>query len=148
MNSILFLIIICSIYYLLNKYFEDSIETKYHYYFGGFVIIYIIILYLFNFEYEFIYKILKNIYDTKNQPLYSFDSKNSNAQLFESQYQNFNIKETLLNKQNGRCYACSNFIMKDDLHTTKLKYKTPLQDSGQNNIENIGLVCPQCFQFQ
>ena len=91
MNSILLLIIICCIYYLLKKYFEDSIETKYHYYFGGFVIIYIIILYLFNFEYEFIYKILKNIYDTKNQPLYSFDSKNSNAQLFESEYPNFNF---------------------------------------------------------
>ena len=148
MNSILFLIIICSIYYLLNKYFEDSIETKYHYYFGGFVIIYIIILYLFNFEYEFIYKILKNIYDTKNQPLYSFDSKNSNAQLFESQYQNFNIKETLLNKQNGRCYACSNFIMNNDLESTKLKYKNPLQNGGQNNIENIGLVCSQCNEFQ
>ena len=147
MNSILFLIIICSIYYLLNKYFEDSIETKYHYYFGGFVIIYIIILYLFNFEYEFIYKILKNIYDTKNQPLYSFDSKNSNAQLFESQYQNFNIKETLLNKQNGRCYACSNFIMKDDIYNCKLKYKNSLKNGGANNIENIGLVCSSCFEF-
>ena len=31
---------------------------------------------------------------------------------------------------------------------TKLKYKIPLQNNGQNNIENIGLVCPQCFSFQ
>ena len=79
---------------------------------------------------------------------------NSNAQLFESQYPSgdpfggFNIKETLLNKQNGRCYACSNFIMNNDLESTKLKYKNPLQNGGQNNIENIGLVCSQCNEFQ
>jgi hypothetical protein len=73
---------------------------------------------------------------------------NSNAQLFESQYPNFNIKETLLNKQNGRCYACSNFIMKNDLHHSKLKYKRDLRNGGQNNIENIGLVCNTCHEFQ
>jgi len=79
---------------------------------------------------------------------------NSNAELFESENSNngvvnpllgFNIKETLLQKQSGRCYSCSNFIMKNDLGLTKLKYKNPLQNGGQNNIENIGLVCPQCF---
>ena len=147
MNSFIFLIIICCIYYLLNKYFEDWIDNKYHYYFGGFVILYLFILYLFNFEYPFTYKILRNIYDTTNQPLYSFDSINSNAQLFESQYPNFNIKETLLTKQNGRCFACSNFIMKEDLHNCKLKYKISLQNNGGNNIENIGLVCSSCFEF-
>tara|TARA_B110000495_G_C22837700_1_gene488599 strand:- start:319 stop:543 length:225 start_codon:yes stop_codon:yes gene_type:complete len=73
---------------------------------------------------------------------------NSNAELFESQYPNFNIKETLLNKQNGRCYACSNFIMNSDLQNTKLKYKNSLQNGGQNNIENIGLVCLHCYGFQ
>jgi hypothetical protein len=83
---------------------------------------------------------------------------NSNAELFESQYPNssetgnpllgFNIKETLLNKQNGRCYACSNFIMNNDLHHSKLKYKRDLRNGGQNNIENIGLVCNECYNFQ
>jgi len=83
---------------------------------------------------------------------------NSNADLFQSQYPNFsgdadpfrgfNIKETLLQKQSGRCSACSNYILKDDLHNCKLKYKTTLQSGGQNNIENIGLVCPHCFGFQ
>jgi len=67
--------------------------------------------------------------------------------LFESQYPNFNIKETLLQKQNGRCYACSNFIMKDNLHNCKLKYKIHLKNGGQNNIENVGLVCPHCYEF-
>tara|TARA_B100001248_G_C27163217_1_gene354442 strand:- start:427 stop:651 length:225 start_codon:yes stop_codon:yes gene_type:complete len=73
---------------------------------------------------------------------------NSNAELFESQYPNFGIKETLLNKQGGRCYACSNFIMNNDIQNTKLKYKRDLRDGGQNNIENIGLVCPHCYEYQ
>ena len=35
--------------------------------------------------------------------------------------------------------------MKDDLHNYKLRYKKGLQYGGENNIENVGLVCPQCF---
>ena len=148
MNSLLFLIVILSIYYYIYQNYYDSFDEKYHHYFYGFIMIYLILLYIYYYEYEFFYRLLKNIYDTKNQPLYTFNSMNSNAELFESQHPNFNIKETLLTKQNGRCCACSNFIMKDDLQNTKLKYKTSLQDGGQNNIENIGLVCSQCFQFQ
>jgi len=148
MNSIIILLIICSIYYYVFKEYNEYLEDKYHYYFGSFVGIYLIILYLYYFEYSFFYKLLKNIYDTKNQPLYTLNSMNSNAELFESQYPNFNIKETLLTKQNGRCHTCSNFIMKEDIQNCKLKYKTPLQNGGQNHIENIGLLCPQCYQFQ
>jgi hypothetical protein len=148
MNSIIFLILLLAIYYYIYQNYYDRFEEKYHYYFYVFIGVYIVILYIYHFEYEFFYKILKNIYDVNHTPLYTFNSMNSNAQLFESQYPNFNIKETLLNKQNGRCYACSNFIMKDDLHHSKLKYKRDLRNAGQNNIENIGLVCNQCFEFQ
>ena len=148
MNSIIFLILLLAIYYYIYQNYYDRFEEKYHYYFYAFIGIYIIILYVYHFEYEFFYKILKNIYDTNNTPLYTFNSMNSNAQLFESQYPNFNIKETLLNKQNGRCYACSNFIMNSDLHHSKLKYKRDLRNGGQNNIENIGLVCNSCYEFQ
>ena len=28
-----------------------------------------------------------------------------------------------------------------------LKYKTPLQRGGPNDISNLGLVCPTCFSF-
>ena len=145
MNSIIFLSVILAIYYYIYNNYHDRFEEKYHYYFYGFVGIYVVILYIYNFEYEFFYRLLKNVYDTNQQPLYTFNSMNSNAELFESQHPNFNVKETLLQKQSGRCSACSNFIMNNDLHHTKLKYKTPLQSGGQNNIENIGLVCPQCF---
>ena len=149
MNSIIFLIILLAIYYYIYNNYYDRLDEKYHYYFYIFVGVYIVILYIYHFEYEFFYRILKNIHDTNNQPLYNFDSINSNAELFQSSvYNNFNIKGTLFNKQGGRCYACSNFIMNNDLESTKLKYKNPLQNGGQNNIENIGLVCSQCNEFQ
>lgn len=148
MNSIIFLVVILAIYYYIYTRYYDRFEEKYHYYFYGSVVIYLVILYIYHFEYEFFYRLLKNVHDTNNQPLYTFNSMNSNAELFESQYPNFGIKETLLQKQSGRCYACSNFIMNNDLHNCKLKYKTDLRNGGQNNIENIGLVCPHCFGFQ
>jgi len=147
MNSIIFLILLLAIYYYIYQNYYDRFEEKYHYYFYGFIGVYVVILYIYHFEYGFFYKILKNIYDVNHTPLYTFNSINSNSQLFESQYPNFNIKETLLNKQNGRCYACSNFIMKNDLHHSKLKYKRDLRNGGQNNIENIGLVCNSCYEF-
>lgn len=148
MNSIIFLIILLAIYYYIYQGFYDRFEEKHHTYFYIFIGVYVVVLYIYHFEYELFYKVLKNIYNTDNVSLYAFDTMNSNSQLFESQYPNFNIKETLLNKQNGRCYACSNFIMNNDLNSTKLKYKNPLRNGGQNNIENIGLVCNQCYEFQ
>lgn len=147
MNSIIFLILLLAIYYYIYENYYDRFEEKYHHYFYLFIGVYVVILYIYHFEYEFFYKILKNIYDTNNTPLYTFNSMNSNAELFESQYPNFNIKETLLSKQGGRCYACSNFIMKNDLHHSKLKYKRDLRNGGQNNVENIGLVCNSCYEF-
>ena len=148
MNSIIFLILLLAIYYYIYQNFYDRFEEKYHHYFYLFIGFYVVILYIYHFEYEFFYKILKNIYDVNHTPLYTFNSMNSNAELFESQYPNFNIKETLLNAQNGRCYACSNFIMKNDLQHSKLKYKRDLKNGGQNNVENIGLVCNGCYEFQ
>jgi len=147
MNSIIFLILLLAIYYYIYQNFYDRFEEKYHNYFYVFIGVYVVILYIYHFEYEFFYKILKNIYDVNHTPLYTFNSMNSNAELFESQYPNFNIKETLLNAQNGRCYACSNFIMKNDLQHSKLKYKRDLKNGGQNNVENIGLVCNGCYEF-
>ena len=148
MNSIIVLIVILASYYYIYQNYYDRFEEKHHYYFYGFISVYLVILYIYHFEYEFFYRLLKNVYNTNHQPLYTFNSMNSNAELFESQHPNFNIKETLLQKQSGRCYACSNFILASDLQHTKLKYKTTLQDGGQNNVENIGLVCSQCLEFQ
>ena len=147
MNSIIFFIILLSIYYYIYQNYYEYFDQKYHTYFYIFIGIYLLLLYIYHFEYEFFYRLLKNIYDTNNKPLYSFNSMHSNAELFESQHPNFNIKETLLNKQGNRCYACSNFIMNNDINNTKLKYKTLLQNGGENNIENISLICSNCYQF-
>ena len=147
MNSIIFLTVILAIYYYIYNNHYDRFEDKYHYYFYGILAVYLIILYIYYFEYGLFYSLLKNIYDVNNTPLYSFNSMNSNAELFQSQYPNFNIKQTLLQKQNGRCYACSNFIMNNDINNTKLKYKISLQNGGENNIENISLLCSNCYQF-
>ena len=149
MNSIIFLIILLAIYYYIYQNYYDRFEEKYHYYFYVFIGVYIVILYIYHFEYEFFYRLLKSIYDTNNQSLYKIDSQYQNSTSLEAgnPLLGFNIKETLLNKQNGRCSACSNFIMNGDLDSTKLKYKNPLQNGGQNNIENIGLVCMHCFEF-
>ena len=145
MNSIIFLIVILSVYYYIYTKHYEILDDKYHYYFYAFCGVYVLILYMYNYEYPFVYRVLKNVYETDKKPIYAFEHNNSNAELFESQYPNFNIKETLMQKQGGRCSACSNFIMKDDLHNYKLRYKKGLQYGGENNIENVGLVCPQCF---
>ena len=147
MNSVVSLIVILSLYYYIYNHRYDIVCETYHYYFYTFIGIYVAILYVYHFEYPFFYKTLKNVYDTSNKPLYSHNSRESNVELFESQYPNFNIKETLLAKQGQRCQSCSNFILKDDLHNYKLKYKTHLQEGGQNSVDNIGLVCPACFAY-
>ena len=129
MNSIIFLITLLAIYYYIYQITMIHFEEKYHYYFYIFIGVYTVILYIYYFEYELFYKLLKNIYDTNKQPLYEFNTINSNAELFSTQdpFIGFNIKETLLNKQGGRCYACSNFIMNSDLQHSKLKYKRDLK---------------------
>ena len=147
MNSIIFLVVVCIIYYCINHYFPDKIEEKYHYYFGGFVIVYCIILYFLIFESEFMFKIFKNIYETSNQPLYSFNASQSNADLFYQQNPNHNIKDNLAIQQGYRCASCNNLMVKQDVNNYLLKYKIPLQQGGPNDISNLGLVCPTCFSF-
>jgi|TARA_B110000902_G_C14121042_1_gene518223 hypothetical protein len=145
MNGLLFIIVVCLTYYAIYKYYPQYIEEKYHYYLGGFVGIYLLILYLFTFENEFMYKIFKNVYDTHKQPLYSFNAQDSNSQLYHSMNPNQNIRQMLAIHQNGRCDKCGNIIMKNDLDYYKLKYKVPLQQGGQNDASNLSLVCPNCM---
>jgi len=145
MNGLLLLIIACCIYYCIYKWYPDYLEEKYHYYFGGFVTIYSIILYLFTFENEFMYKFFRNIYETSKQPLYSFNAHNSNSELYNSLNSNHDLKPMLAQKQLGRCAQCKNFIIEKDIPHYKLKYLYPLQFGGKNDLSNIGLVCPHCM---
>ena len=145
MNSLIFLTVICVIYYCVYKYKPEYIEQRYHYYFGGFVSIYLFIIYMFTYEYEFVYKMFKNIYDTSRQPMYSFNTKDSNAELYNSLNPNQDIKSMLCQKQGNRCAQCQNYIMMKDIDYYKLKYLVPLQQGGQNDVNNLGVVCPNCI---
>ena len=145
MNSLIFLSVICTIYYCIYRWYPEYLEEKYHYYFGGFVTIYLLIIYMFTYENEFMYKIFKNVYDTSRQPLYSFNAHHSNAELYKSLNPNEDIKSLLAQKQNSRCAQCHNIIMNKDLHYYKLKYLVPLQQGGPNDVSNLGIVCPNCM---
>ena len=145
MNGLIFIVILCLIYYCIYKYYPERIKPHYNKYFGIFIGIYLLILYLFTFENEFMYKIFKNIYDTHKQPLYSFNASGSNSQLYNSLNPNQNIRQILALHQNGRCDKCGNIIMKNDLDYYKLNYKIPLQRGGKNDVTNLSLVCPNCM---
>lgn len=144
MNGLIFILVILLSYYCVYKFYPQYIKEHYHYYLGGFVAVYMVILYLFSYENEFMYKVFKNIYDTSQKPLYSFNAHNSNAELYKSFNQNKNIKDVLAIQQNGRCEKCGNIIMKQDLGYYKLNYKIPLQYGGKNDINNLCLLCPYC----
>jgi hypothetical protein len=145
MNSLIFLVIVLCIYYAIYKYKPEYIEERYHYYLGGFVVVYLFIIYMFSYQTEFMYKLFKNIYDTSRQPLYNFNAQDSNAQLYNSLNPNADIKSMLCQKQGNRCARCQNYIMMQDLDYYKLKYLVPLENGGQNNVNNLGIVCPNCL---
>ena len=144
MNSLICLSVVCIIYYCIYRWYPEYLEEKYHYYFGGFITVYLLIIYMFSYENEFMYKVFKNVYDTSKQPLYSFNAHNSNADLYNSLNQNKNIKDALAIQQNGRCDKCGNIIIKQDIGYYKLNYKIPLQYGGKNDINNLCLLCPYC----
>jgi hypothetical protein len=137
MFSLLLLIGICIGYYYLNLYYPR--EQKEHIYFGIFVSVSIILIYLFNFEEEFIYKVFKNIYDIQKKPLYDLsffkDKQDENDK-------SFNLM--VLQNQGSRCGQCGNFILPKDIHYTSLNYRIPLNQGGQHDHNNLMVVCPNC----
>ena len=145
MNSLIFLTVLCVIYYCIHKWYPQYLEERYHYYFGGFIAVYLFVIYMFSYENEFMYKMFKNIYDTSRQPLYSFNAKDSNDELYNSLNPNQDIKPMLAQKQGQRCAQCQNYIMGKDINYYKLKYLVPLQHGGQNDINNLAIVCPNCM---
>ena len=137
MFSLLLLIGICVGYYYLNLYYpREEIE---HIYFGIFVTVSIILIYLFNFEEGLIYKVFRNIYDIQKKPLYDLsffkDNQDENDLSFNSM---------LLQNQGSRCGQCGNFILPKDIHYTSLNYRIPLNQGGQHNHNNLMVVCPNC----
>ena len=143
MNSFITLFIICVIYYTIYKYYPEKL-IDYHNYFFIFIGIYLVAIYMFSYETQFMYNLFKNIHDTTRQPLYSFNASQSNSEFFHEQNPNHNIKNHISQQQGQRCAQCNNFLLHSD---SLLKYKIPLQNGGQNNISNLMIVCPTCFNF-
>ena len=137
MFSLLLLIGICVGYYYLNLYYPR--EEKEHIYFGIFVTVSIILIYLFNFEEGLIYKVFRNIYDIQKKPLYdlSFFKDNQDEN-------NLSFNSMLLQNQGSRCGQCGNFILPKDIHYTSLNYRIPLNQGGQHSHNNLMVVCPNC----
>ena len=136
MFSLLLLIGLCVGYYYLNLYYPR--EKKEMYYFGGFVVISIILIYIFTFEKELVYKIFKQVYDIQNKPLYDlsdFIKKGDGMNEFNSM---------ILQNQGSRCAKCNNFILPADSQYVSLQYRVPLNQGGTNDHNNLTLICPNC----
>ena len=131
MKSLLFLGILIFIYYQCIRYYPYEIPWNYHYYFYGFIGIYVFIYYLMNYHQPFIYKVMKNVQETHDKPLYDIDS----------------LKYNIALKQGWRCMHCQNPILQQDIIRHNIHYMKPLQFGGENNIDNLGLKCPQCSTF-
>jgi hypothetical protein len=147
MNGLIFLLVLGVLYYCANRYFPDKLlgwSQNHKYYFGGFVVLYALLYYMFVFESPFVNKVFQNIHDTTTQPLYSQGSSQSNADHY---YQNNgDIKQMLMMRQAHRCYKCSNYLMDSDTGSS-LTYKIPLQYGGKNEPHNLVVICPSCSEF-
>ena len=141
MFSLLVVILVCVGYYYLNMFYPR--DTKEQIYFGIFMTLWIVIIYLMNFQEAFMYRMFKQIYDIQKKPLYDLsdfvkkdDSNRSNE---------FNIM--VLQNQGSRCAKCNNFILPKDIKYTSLNYRIPLQDGGLHDHNNLMVVCPNCNSF-
>jgi len=136
MLSLLLLIGLCVGYYYLNIYYPR--EDKEMYYFGGFVAVSLVLIYIFNFENALVYKIFKHVHDIQNRPLYDLsDFTNTDDDMNE-------FTSMLLQNQGSRCAKCNNFILPADSKYLSTQYKVPLNQGGLNDHNNLMLVCPNC----
>jgi len=149
MNGILLILVICTLYYVVYKYFPDKLSETTHKYFAGFVIVYATLYYFLVFETNFTHKVFHNIYESGQQPIYTskdtYANGNANASLHHQQNPNADIKEQLLMRQSSRCAQCQNHLIIND---TMLSYQVPLQAGGPNDPSNLVALCPSCHMFK
>jgi len=127
-------------YFALFHYYPEKFETKYHYYFTGFIITNLLFLYLFTYEQQFIYKLFYNVYySSKHPPIQNH--------LDDTIDQNQLLKSQISTHQSSQCYQCHNPVFPQDLYLYKLQYIQPLQHGGQNDMTNLKLICPSCYSF-
>ncbi len=140
-KSLIFLLSIIGIYYFLFKKYPENFTNKIHIYFSLFCIGYLIIFYLLNHQKLFVYKVVKNMKEAEEKPLY--DINNS----FYKENQMVGLKNNLAMRQGWRCMACKNPVLQKDVHACKMNYIKPLEFGGENHVNNLGIYCPSCSTF-
>lgn len=142
LNCIICLGFIIFIYYKLNDLMYFSFTQKHHIYFGGFVAFFLLIMYLMNYQTQFVYKMANNIKDPNN--IYSHEllpEYSNNVSSNNSIIQNY-----LLEKQNDKCFYCNRNVDLTYLNLYNISYITLPEHGGENSYENLCLVCPNCYK--
>lgn len=147
MYSLCLLIVFCIGYYVLNNYYQ--LELKDHIYFGICIAVYSIIIYIYNYEKELVYKMFSNINEIHKKPLYdiSLFQTNEIANSIKTYNSASNFKYNVYQAQQQRCYKCMNYIVEDDLPSLQFQYKIPFGRGGENIPENLMILCPSCQKF-
>ena len=142
MKLIILLIIIITLYYYINKRFPDKLSTKNHVYFIIFIIVFLTICYMMNYQKYFIYKLMKNIKEVNEKPLYDMES------IIYKDNQMIGLKSNLTMRQGWRCINCQNPLLQKDMYEYTIDYIKPLQFGGENDINNMGISCKGCSSFR
>ena len=141
MKSIIFLALLILIYYQLYIRYPYYFPSRYHLYFGIFISVYVSLYYLLNYQQSFVYNMALNIKNVDDKPIYDIES------VSYKQNQMVGLKHNLAMRQGWRCIKCRNPILQKDIHNYKLHYITPLQYGGENDVNNIGILCQTCSMF-
>jgi len=140
-KSIIFLTSIIGIYYFLFKKYPEKFTNKMHMYFTLLCLTFAIIFYLLNYQKMFVYKVVKNMKDAEEKPLYDINNN------FYKDNQMVGLKNNIAMRQGWRCMACKNPILQKDIYSCKMNYVKPLEFGGINHVTNLGLYCNSCSTF-
>ena len=136
MRYLVFLLLLCIGYYYYRKKY-GPLPKKYDIYASVFVAIYLLLYYSINKHPDLTYKFANNIKNVHKQPLHTL--------IPEYKISHNPIKVQLLTNQNFRCNNCKNHFLLSEIEDTKLSYKN--FNSSPNDINNIQLLCPRCYNL-
>ena len=135
MKAYIILLLIIVAYY--QYHIRWPLQFYQHVYFFIFVGGVVMIKYCMNYQQPLMYKMLNNIQNTNNIRLHElvpdFRSKPNS------------IKYKLAEKQEFRCEGCKNNIDINYIDHYKLSYKIPINKGGSNDVTNLCLICPTCY---
>jgi hypothetical protein len=140
-KSVILLISIIGVYYFLFKKYPDKYTTKTHIYFTLFCTVYMVVFYLLNHQKMFVYKVVKNMKEAEEKPLYDINHS------FYKENQMVGLKNNLAMRQGWRCISCKNPVLQKDVYSCKVNYIKPLEFGGVNHVNNLAIYCPSCSTF-